>query len=167
MAFGPKNRLYVSEYGGHDRIQVFSPAGEYLFEFGAFGAGEGEFDRPQSAVFNDRRTELYIADACNHRIIVVDPAGRLLRTFGGPGIGRGELHYPYGLDLLPDGTLLVAEFGNNRVQRFSPDGESLGLFGRLGAAEGELRYPWGVTSVEDTVFILDSGNNRVQTIRIR
>ena len=123
--------------------------------------------RPQALAFSPDGRELYIADACNHRIVVVDPEGRPIRTFGGAGALPGELLYPYGLSVLADGTLLVAEFGNHRVQRFTPDGRSLGRFGRRGAGSGELRYPWDVTVVDDTVFVLDSGNNRVQTIRIR
>jgi DNA-binding beta-propeller fold protein YncE/ABC-type Fe3+ transport system permease subunit len=165
IAFGPDGSLYVSEYGGNDRIQVFTDEGEYLFEFGSFGEGEGQFNRPQAIAFNADLTELYIADACNHRIVVTDPEGRWLRHFGAPGTGPGQLHYPYGLTVLEDGSLLVAEFGNNRIQHFSPDGRPLGLFGRLGAEEGELRYPWAVDALDGTVFILDSGNNRVQAVR--
>jgi DNA-binding beta-propeller fold protein YncE/ABC-type Fe3+ transport system permease subunit len=165
VAFGPDGTLYVAEYGGHDRIQVFSPEGDYLFEFGSFGSGPGELSRPQSIVFDATGAELYIADACNHRIVVTDPRGRVLRTFGTPGTGPGQLNYPYGLMLLDDGSLLVSEFGNNRIQHLSADGASRGRFGRFGAGEGELRYPWGVAGAGSSVFVLDSGNNRVHRIR--
>jgi hypothetical protein len=56
--------------------------------------------------------ELYIADACNHRIVVTDPEGRPQRALGGPGRGAGLLAYPYDVMVLEDGTLLVSEFGN-------------------------------------------------------
>ncbi|NNM26983.1 MAG: hypothetical protein HKO59_13525 [Phycisphaerales bacterium] len=162
IAFGPEGRLYVAEYGGHDRIQVFAPDGTYEFEFGSLGNGPGEFSRPQSIEFDPGGTELFITDACNHRILVTDPRGRPLRQIGAPGNGLGELHYPYGLTFLSDGTVLVAEFGNNRLQRFDPDGTPRGLYGTVGASAGALRYPWGVSSVGGSVYVLDSGNNRVQ-----
>ena len=165
VEFGPEGRLYVSEYGGNDRIQVFDADGRYLFEFGSFGSAAGQFNRPQSMVFNPDKTELYVADACNHRIVVVDPEGRMQRILGEAGRGAGQLSYPYDLMLLADGTLLVCEFGNNRIQRLSPGGESLGIYGRVGPRAGELQYPWGVDGTEDRVFVLDSGNNRVQVIR--
>jgi sugar lactone lactonase YvrE/ABC-type Fe3+ transport system permease subunit len=182
VAFGPEGRLYVSEYGGNDRIQVFTAEGEYLFEFGEFGevveeprsdsAGSDGADdsplllaRPQSIAFNADRTELFIADAGNHRIVVVDPEGRLLRTFGRAGTEPGRMHYPYGLEVLSDGTLMVAEFGNSRLQRFSPDGRSLGLYGRRGEERGELQYPWALSSAGRTIYVLDSGNSRVQAFR--
>ena len=109
--------------------------------------------------------ELYIADACNHRIVVTDRAGVVLRTIGSPGRGPGELLYPYDLVLLDDGSLLVCEFGNNRVQRLGADGTCRGLVGGEGPREGELRYPWGIDVVDDRVFVLDSGNNRVQVMK--
>ena len=81
-----------------------------------------------------------------------------------PGREPGRLLYPYDLTLLEDGSLVVCEFGNNRIQHFSPAGEPRGVLGRAGAGEGELQYPWGVDTADDRLFVLDSGNNRVQVI---
>ncbi len=166
VAFGPDGRIYVSEYGGsNDRIQVFSAEGEYLCGFGSYGAEVGQYSRPQSMLFSLDRSELFIADACNHRIVVVDPAGNVLRVLGGYGRGPGELAYPYSLMGLDDGSLLVCEYGNNRVQRLSREGVSLGIFGRPGTGDGELHSPWAVDGDQHSIFVLDSRNNRVQVIR--
>lgn len=164
VAFGPDGHLYVSEYGGNDRVQVFDQTGRYLFEFATFGE-HGKLSRPQSLAFDAEGKRLYIADACNHRIVVVDAQGEWLGEFGSAGRGFGQLTYPYGLTLLRDGSILVAEFGNNRLQRFSAEGKPLGIYGSIGRAQGQLQYPWGVAATADRVFVLDSGNNRVQVIR--
>jgi DNA-binding beta-propeller fold protein YncE len=164
VAFGPEGRVYVSEYGGNERVGVFSAEGKFLFSFGGPGSGVGQFQRPQAMAFSADLGELYIADACNHRIVVTDPEGRPQRALGGPGRGAGLLAYPYDVMVLEDGTLLVSEFGNNRLQRFSTGGQCLGLYGRVGSGEGELRYPWGVDGTNEKIFVLDSGNNRVQVI---
>jgi len=166
VAFGPEGRLYVSEYGGNDRIQVFSPDGKFERVIGRSGEGEGEFDRPQRLLFNADQKELYVADACHHRIVVLDPlTGRLIRSFGKAGTMPGEFHYPYGLAWLEDGTLLVTEFGNHRVQRVSATGEPIEMRGGAGAAPGRLRYPWDVDVAGAHVLVLDSGNNRIQVMR--
>ncbi len=165
IAFGPEGRLYVAEYGGNDRVQVYSLEGEYLFEFGGYGSEVGQFRRPQALAFNRDKTELYIADACNHRIVVVDPEGTVLRTIGKAGRGAGELMYPYSLTVLDDGSILVCEFGNNRLQRLDAQGRCLGLYGRIGRSDGELQFPWAVARTDREVFVLDSGNHRVQVIR--
>jgi len=164
VEFGPEGTLYVSEYGGNDRVQVFSAEGDYLFEFGRRGAAKGEFNRPQSMDFNNEQSLLYIADAVNHRVVIVNAQGDVQRMLGEAGRGPGELSYPYDLVVQPDGSVLVCEYGNNRVQHLSADGECLGLYGRGGMDAGELQYPWGLDATEDEVFILDSGNNRVQVI---
>ena len=164
IAFGPDGRIYVSEYGGNDRVQVFDANGKYLFQFGTFGEGDAQFNRPQAIAFNAQQTELFVADACNHRIVVVDPNGNVLRRFGKSGIGPGDLMYPYGIEVLDDGTILVAEFGNNRLQRFDAGGRCLGVYGRTGRGEGELHHPWSVAHAGGQTFVLDSGNNRVQVV---
>jgi DNA-binding beta-propeller fold protein YncE/ABC-type Fe3+ transport system permease subunit len=166
VAFAPDGRLYVSEYGGNDRVQIFSPEGELLSAFGTFGSGDGQFNRPQSMVFSTDGSELYIADACNHRIVVVDPDGRTLRVLGSSGHGPGELMYPYDLALMEDGTLIVCEFGNNRIQRLASDGRCLELLGGEGPGPGRLRYPWGIDVAGEQVFVLDSGNNRVHVLEL-
>lgn len=164
VALGKDGRIYVSESGGNDRVQVFSETGEFLFAFGSFGSERGQFNRPQSMVFSPDGSELYIADACNHRIAVYTPEGELIRYIGRPGREPGELSYPYDLMMLSDGSLLVCEFHNCRLQKFSPDGESLGLYGRVGFRKGELQYPWSVAGNDEVTYVVDSGNNRVQVI---
>ncbi|MHC4082264.1 MAG: SMP-30/gluconolactonase/LRE family protein, partial [Planctomycetota bacterium] len=164
VAFGPDGRVYVSEYGGNERVGVFDAEGEFLFSFGGSGAGVGQFQRPQALAFSADLGELYVADACNHRIVVTDPEGTPLRVLGGPGREAGLLAYPYDVMVLDDGTLLVSEFGNNRLQRLSTEGQCLGLYGRVGSGEGELRYPWGIDGTDERIFVLDSGNNRVQVM---
>ena len=92
---------------------------------------------------------------------VPSPTDFLGHLVGAPG----ELRFPYNVDLLSDGTLVVCEYGNNRVQRFDTDGRSLGTWGQAGRRPGELAYPWAlVVGQGDRVLIVDSGNNRVQVI---
>ncbi len=164
VAFGPEGTLYVSEYGGHDRIQVFDTEGQYLFEFGSFGEEEGEFNRPQAMQFNPEKTELYIADALNHRIVVTDPRGHWLRTFGTPGRGPGQLQYPYDLTLLDDGSLLISEFGGDRISHFTGQGQFINALGSTGRDERHLLNPWGVQVAGEETYVLDSGNNKVKVI---
>jgi DNA-binding beta-propeller fold protein YncE len=177
-------RIYVSEYGGNDRISIFDvdppwepeaapssvPTTKFVKSFGRFGSGVGndpvELSRPQSITIDTRRQELIVADSCNHRVGRFSLEGELLAWYGGEsGAAPGTFSYPYGLTMLGDGSLLVAEFGNNRVQRIDlATGDSLGTFGTRGRGVGQLTTPWGVASIGDTTFILDSGNSRIQAI---
>ncbi len=167
VAFGPDGHVYVSEYGGNDRVSVFDREGRFLTAFGGFGSDANQFSRPQALQVDGRRGRLYVADACNHRIRVHDLQGRAIGNFGKPGQGPGDLRYPYGLALAAGGRLAVCEFGNNRVQLFrvGDDGTavSLGTWGGPGRQPGQLAYPWGIAiAARGEAYIVDAGNNRVQ-----
>ncbi len=170
-------RLYVTEYGGNDRVNLYEPdgAGGYRFasSFGHFGTSSSpdqiEFNRPQSIAIDSPGVsgapELIVTDACNHRVGRFTLDGKLLAWIGSPesvGEGPGQFKYPYGLCLLGDHTAVIAEFGNNRIQHIDlRTGKGLGSFGGPGRLPGQLINPWAVTVVGRDVFVLDSQNNRV------
>lgn len=156
-------RIFVSEYGGNDRISVFDRRGVFLYCFGAPGSERGRLARPSALCIDQSCNRLYIADACNHRIAIYELDGKLVGYIGSAGREVGQLRYPYDLAFLADGTLAVCEYGNNRIQLFSPDGRSLGVYGGAGRQLGQLAYPWGLAvNSRDRAFVLDAGNNRVQ-----
>ena len=90
------NNIYVSEYGEFDRIQKFSPQGEFILQWGGHGSEPGQFIRPQKMAV-DEDDHIWVADACNHRIQVFDSQGKLLKIWGKEGGSPGELYYPYDL----------------------------------------------------------------------
>ncbi len=90
------DNFYVAEYGENDRIQVFSPEGKWLRQWGGHGYEPGEFLRPRALVI-DAHDQLYVADSCNHRIQVFDTQGKLLRMWGSRGAEPGQMSYPFDL----------------------------------------------------------------------
>lgn len=170
-AFG--TRIYVSEYGGDDRISVFNERFEFQFAFGTFGTGEDptkvEFNRPQTLAVDEVNRELIVVDSCNHRIGRLTLDGELIAWVGSPetaGRGLGQFTYPYGIAILDDGTALVVENENGRVQRVDlKTGRGIETFGRPGRGAGELVSPWAITLIGRTAYVLDAGNNRVQAFR--
>ncbi|QDS90367.1 Serine/threonine-protein kinase PknD [Rosistilla ulvae] len=159
---------YTGEYSDIDRIQKFSPTGEFLMQWGSTGTEPGQFVRPQSLAI-DRHDHIWVADSCNHRIQVFDangPQAKLVRTWGEFGHQPGQLYYPYGITLsAEEDCIYVCEYGNDRIQKFDREGRSLAVWGRSGHAAGELFQPWGV--VRDSrgrLHVLDSNNHRVQRV---
>jgi len=163
-----KGNLYVSEYGDFDRIQKFSPEGKYICSIGAHGTETGEFLRPQGMLMDDKN-QLWVADACNHRIQVFDatvepPTFKF--TFGSSGSEIGQLSYPYNMLFGGDGFLYVCEFGNHRLQKFDLEGNSHGVWGGPGREPGQLHQPWGMTLDSKGYFhVIDSYNHRVQRFK--
>ncbi|MFM1936625.1 MAG: hypothetical protein RI990_1584 [Planctomycetota bacterium] len=184
---GPDGNVWVAEFGGNDRIQVFAPDGTFVRAIGGPGRDPGRFDRPQSIGFLPQEAggpALVVCDACNHRVQVLDLDGTPRAQWGTAGAEAGQLAYPYGLEVLPDGTALVTEFGNHRLQRIDlRTGRSRGVARRVGGApvprvlhvlegdrvrslpsgENALRFPWAVAVHGDRMIVLDSGHSRVLT----
>ncbi|MCP4707226.1 MAG: hypothetical protein GY869_01260 [Planctomycetes bacterium] len=178
VAFGDDGRVFVSEYGGHDRISVFEKLvsgdnsgaekqWQFIFSFGSLGSDVGELSRPSALCVDLERARLYVADAVNHRIALYNFDGELQEYWCSVGMEPGELRYPYDLALTDDGNLVVCEYGNNRVQMFDAKGKSLAVYGRAGRQWGELAHPWGVAvDGKKRVYVVDGGNNRVQVWKL-
>jgi hypothetical protein len=127
-------RVYVTEFGGNDRVNIFTPSPApdadgrptftWLSSFG-FSAAASEarvtdiaFQRPQTVhmipsrvMAPDLHQRLVVIDSINHRLGLFDLDGTLLRWIG----IEGQFLHPRGLTVLPDQTALLVEFGANRV----------------------------------------------------
>lgn len=158
--------FYVAEYGENDRIQVFSPDGQWLRQWGGHGYDAGQFLRPRALAMSPDDL-LYVADSCNHRIQVFETSGKLVRMWGERGPAPGQMSYPYDIEYGPDGRLYVVEYGNSRVQKFDVEGRSLGVWGEPGRLPGQLNNPWALAvDRSGAVSVIDSNNHRVQRFRI-
>jgi hypothetical protein len=174
-------RLYVSEYGDNDRVSVFEPVNtpegtrfEFRFSFGVWGTGEDptkiEFNRPQSLALDLTRRELIVADAGNHRLGRFTLDGDLVTWLGSREVADADptsVHYPWAIQMLPDGTLLVVEQTAARLRRVDlADGRTLGVYGGPGAAPGRFATPWAVGLASGRFYVADGANNRVVSARI-
>ncbi|MFB6286449.1 MAG: SMP-30/gluconolactonase/LRE family protein, partial [Candidatus Bipolaricaulia bacterium] len=87
----------------------------------------------------------------------------------------GQFDAPEGVTVASDGRIYVADTNNHRVQVFNSDGEFLdqwGSFCDLASGEGcndadgqgQFNAPEGIAfaPATDTVYVADSGNNRIQ-----
>jgi hypothetical protein len=173
---GRIGEVFVSEYGGNDRIQVFRfDEGRAVFDrqIGISGVAmdapeddPAALARPQSVVL--RGGELVVSDAGRHRVVRFDAAsGSVLGwTDGAELLGGGPaepLRFPYGLCLIDDRTALVSEFGGSRLRLIDLDsGRTVRLIGTPGRGVGETATPWAGEVVGDELVILDSGNDRIQ-----
>ncbi|MBN1911588.1 MAG: hypothetical protein JW818_17740 [Pirellulales bacterium] len=161
-----QGNFYVSQYGEFDRIQKYSPDGQFILYWGGHGPEPGHFARPQNMDIDDK-DQIWVADAGNHRIQVFDTRGKLVKMWGTEGSEPGQLSYPYDVQILPDSTVCVCEYGNNRIQRFTPDGKSLGCWGKPGRGEGELYNPWAfVRDSQGRIHVLDTNNHRVHRVKM-
>ena len=94
IAVGPDGKVYVSD-SGNGRVQVFTPQGRFVRQFGSFGSGKGQFLRP-SDLAADNAGNVYVADD-QARTLQVLPSreGHLAdrRRFQRPGPESATIHF--------------------------------------------------------------------------
>ncbi len=115
--------------------------------------------------------EVYVGDQGSHVIQVFDANGTFLRAIGGPGGKAGQLTAVGALASAGDGSIFAAD-GGGRVDRFDPSGSLLGSFGSRGRGVGQFAFGGGrgndagagggLAVTGNTVFVADSGNDRIQ-----
>ncbi len=164
IAFGKNGKVFVSEYGGNERISVFTRLGEFQYSFGHFGSDDEGFIRPQSMAVSPVTGNLFITDAGNHRIVERTQAGELVQIIASAGREKGEVLYPYGIVFTSPESFVVCEFGNNRLQKFTTNGEAIQTLGGAGDVLGYFKTPWSVGVDANGMVIADTGNNRLQRL---
>ena len=165
VAEDAEGNLYVAEYGEYDRIQKFSPGGDFILEWGGHGS-EPAICPPAEHGHRPAKPRMD-----HRRLQPSDPGVRHPGTSDGcvghawqrTGAARLSLWPGAG----PRGHVYVSEFGNHRVQKFTSDGQSLGCWGTNGRTPGELLNPWAlVHDSRGILYVLDTGNNRVQCVEM-
>ena len=160
----PTENLYVCEYGGHDRIQVFSNDGRWLREFGSSGTGPGQFQRPSGLAWHDGR--VFIADSVNNRVHIYKDDGTYVGLLG-DGKAALDFNLPYDITLAPDGAFYVIEYGAGRLSKISTAGVMLGRYGSTGTDEGNFATPWGITvDSRMRIYVADTKNRRIVALQL-
>jgi DNA-binding beta-propeller fold protein YncE len=109
--------------------------------------------------------DIWLADAGNDRMLLLSPELEIKRELSGAPYDFDGVRYQ---DVLPDGSLIAADKNNHQVKFIAPDG---GLILVLGTdspemGPGKFKTPEGIEVQGDTLWISDSGNDRVVKYRI-
>ena len=176
IAVGPSGNVYVGDQFSH-LVQVFSPTGAFVDQWGAAGAAPGELGAV-GGLATDARGNVYVVDSTNDRVEKYTSSGRFITSFGTRGSGVGEFDFGAGdgPDKQPGGGIAVAgsyvyvaDTRNNRVQRFSLDGTGARVIAGAGSAPGEVMRPQGLAAAAaekggEALYVADNGNDRVQAL---
>ena len=161
LGFAPDGTLYVADVEGDQHIAVFSPLGVRIGTIGdglPLGRSGHHLAFPNGIVaFEDA---LVVNDSNNGRLLLMDRAGVLRRSVFVGGLPRGGA-------ALDAGRFVVADASMHSLRVFSSDGAELQRSGEFGTATGQFAYPAGVAvDASGRVYIADTGNARVQVVRI-
>ena len=111
VAVAEDGSVYVTD--GHEpdsnhRVMKFSAAGEFLFSFGGFGSGPGQFSVPH-AIAIDSQGRVFVADRDNNRVQIFDSQGTFIDQW--TQFGR-----PSGIAIAADDTLYVSDNQSNATR---------------------------------------------------
>ncbi|MDZ8184944.1 MAG: scytonemin biosynthesis PEP-CTERM protein ScyF [Nostoc sp. ChiSLP02] len=158
-------------YNLGNKIEKFSPTGQYIGAIGSGGTGPGQFDEPTTVDFNPVTGDLYAGDVYNNRINQFDSQGNFIRSFANgqfTPLVQGRLFFgPSGVTFDKAGNVYVGDFNGERILKFTPDGQQIGVIGGTnGTAPGQFQGVAGVriSPVSGNIFVADQYNNRVQVL---
>ena len=134
ITVGADGSVYVSD-SGNGRVQVFTPEGQFVRQFGSFGSGPGQMLRPFDLVV-DQAGNVYVIDdgRTSGQLTKFSPTGQQVWRLpeGDPDLA-GHLHVQ---DIDRHGRLVLVNDDLGRVIYLSEDGHEVDAFGDLGAAGG-------------------------------
>ena len=143
-----------------NQVVVFDQSGTQFDAFGTRGLALGSFNFPTSLTL--RGDTLLVNDTLNYRVQSFTLDGTPISSFGQIGDGSGQFALSKGLSADGDGHIYVSDALSNYIQIFDQDGQFLLSFGGMGGEAGQFRLPAGMHIFENTIYIADSQNGRVQ-----
>jgi uncharacterized protein (TIGR03663 family) len=166
IAVDAAGNVYVTDTG-NKRVQIFSPDGEFLNQWGGFGVEDGLMDEPVGIAI-DEEGFIYLADTWNQRVQKFAPPLPAGGERGG-GVTKWPISGWYGQSVVNKPYLAVA--GNRvyvtdpegyRVLVFDQNGEFVATFGEYGFDSKTFSLPTGIAvDGEGNIYVIDSANHRV------
>jgi hypothetical protein len=156
------DKVFVSEYGGNDRVSIWIPAPESPSQREGFGVGEpSTTDAPTNPPTPD--PSLREGRYANWKFL------RSFGTFGdSPSKELVQFSRPQTMSLTYDGSqLLIADACNHRIGIFTLEGELVRWIATRGPGRepGQVAYPYAIVPLgDDTIMVAEFGNNRLQRL---
>lgn len=148
----------------YQRINIFSPQGKLLEQWGEHGTNAGQLIMPRAVAINSHGNFLIPEYTVVDRVQEFSAKEKkLLQLIGRSGIENGEFNRPEGIDVDAADRLYVADSCNHRIQVFSPEGKWLRSYGKAGHGVGELSYPYDVrVDRAGRQYVCEFENSRIQ-----
>ncbi len=165
LEVAPDGRVFVADTFGWRILAFDSGLQARVLAFGQppllDGNPPGPLDLfgPRDMVI-DAAGNLWVTDTGHHRLVVYTAAGDFIREIGAPftaesggrGAGPGEFSEPVGIDIAPNGEILVADMWNARVQILDANGVYAGEFAVAG---------WGGFEAIDKPYLRALSDGRI------
>lgn len=159
IAIDAAGKVYVSDTG-NKRVQVFSPDGEFLDQWGGLGVEDGQMDEPVGIAI-DEEGYIYVADTWNQRVQEFDQDFNFVTQWPISGwYGQSVVNKPY--LAAAGGRVYVTDPEGYRVIVFDKGGEFIATFGEYGFDSSSFSLPTAIAvDRQGNIYVTDSANHRV------
>ncbi len=128
ITVGPDGKVYVSD-SGNGRVQVFTPQGQFVRQFGRYGSGKGQFLNAFDLVV-DGAGNVYVADDQAETLTKFSPAGKPVWLIGGGASRDPDLNGHFHVAVIDShGRLVVGNDDQSRVLYIDSSGHKVDAFG--------------------------------------
>lgn len=163
VAVDGQGRVYVTDTG-NKRVQVFTPDGAAINQFGGAGLVDGALDEPVGLAI-DKDGNIYVADTWNKRVQVFSKDFKYLRQWAVAGWpSQSVVNKPYlAVAETPNGRrVYVTDPEYYRVIVFDDQGKFIAVFGQYGNQANEMTLPTGIAvDAQGQLFVADPDSHRV------
>ncbi len=157
--------------------KVYPNTGPYnLFERPGPGTGRGQFDQPRGIAVSPTDGSVYVVDSGNNRVETFNADGEFVGIWGGDTGGsvsfaKVDAGGPTGIATGSNGLIYVCDTWNHRIVVLDQSGRQVNAFGQFGntddapdasAQPGNFFGPRGIAIYNDEIYVVDTGNERVQ-----
>src|SRR6266704_5072169 len=127
IAVGRTGMVYVSD-SGNGRVQVFTPQGRFIRQFGSYGARKGQFFFPGDLAV-DGSGNVYVTDDQNQTLAKFSPAGKVIWQIGGSASSDQDLFgHQHLASIDAHGRLVMVNDDQGRVLYVDPSGHKVDAF---------------------------------------
>jgi serine/threonine-protein kinase len=169
LAVDSRGNLYIADVG-HSQIEVLSPQGKVVTEWGTQGPAPGQLENPVGVAVDQHR-DVYVSDLGNEAVQKFSPTGKLLaeqepiysQNPPPPGALQSRVFsQPQGIGVDAHGHVFVVDAEDQCLAVLSSTLTLQGCWGTAGNGTNEWADPRGL-AVDGTghAYVADSGNNRI------
>jgi len=155
-------KIFVIDTGEH-KLKIYNYEGELLNIISNDKLGENQFHFPTFITSTDDGNIL-VNDALNYKIKRFDSEGNFISSFGEEGDSPGTFARPKGIATDSEGNIYVIDNLFDNLQILNKEGQALLVIGTAGQSKGQFWSPSGIAIFDDTVYIADTFNNRIQIL---
>ncbi len=127
IAVGRAGMVYVSD-SGNARVQVFTPQGRFIRQFGSYGARKDQFFFPADLAV-DGSGNVYVTDDQNQTLAKFSPDGKVIWQIGGSASSDQDLlGHQHLASIDAHGRLVTVNDDQGRVLYVNPSGHKVDAF---------------------------------------